>query len=103
MILWVDDIRPMPEGFDIWAKNYNDAIMALKSGQITHVSFDHDLSDIKKGIEKTGYDIAIWVEEAAYNKKIPKLTYAVHSANPVGAAKIELAMRNAERYWNATI
>ena len=99
MKLWIDDIREMPEDFDVWAKTANEALNILKSGKVTHVSFDHDLGDVMDG-DATGYDVAKWVEEQAYHGKIDPFTYAVHSANTVGASKIRVAMWNAERFWN---
>jgi len=96
MKLWIDDMRPMPKDYDILAKTANQAISILSKRDITHVSFDHDL-----GGEKTGYDVAVWVEGEAYLGNIKPFTYTVHSANPVGAKKIKDAMLKAERYWNA--
>ena len=94
MRLWLDDLRPMPKDFDIWAKNADDAIKYLWVGKIDHISFDHDL-----GEGKTGYDIAQWVEHMAYNKQLPKFTWKVHSANPIGAERIKIALSNADMYW----
>jgi len=100
MKLWVDDLRPKPDDYDKWAKTTDEAITFLSNGDITHVSFDHDLGDlIEDKEEKTGYDIALWVEENAFFKRIPPFTYTIHSANPVGARNIKQAMSNAERYW----
>lgn len=66
----------------------------LEKGIIHFVSFDHDL-----GIGKTGYDIAKWIEQKAYEGKIKKLKWEIHSANPVGEKNIRMAMENADRYW----
>lgn len=99
----------MPEDFDILAKNANDALDILKKGNITHVSFDYDLGDVKetKGPvlaweehEMTGYDVASWIEGEAFQGNMNPVTYTVHSANPIGAKKIEAAMANAIRYWD---
>lgn len=95
--LWIDDIRPMPENFDFWAKTKDEAVDILKTGNITYVSFDHDLGDDEKG---TGYDVAMWVEREAYLGHLKPFSYTIHSGNPVGAKNIEVAMTNAERYWN---
>lgn len=67
MKLWLDDIRPAPEGW-VWAKTYDEAIHHLTSMKtalaretpmpdlglvswlefwtITHMSLDHDLADV---------------------------------------------------------
>jgi len=108
--LWLDDIRPMPENFDVCAKSADEAITILKSGTVTHISLDHDLGDVESTDgdivlwhehEKTGYDVAKWIERQAYLGLIPKMTYAIHSANPVGVEKIKTAMQKADRYWNS--
>ena len=110
MKLWIDDIRPMPKDFDVWAKSADEAVKILAKGNITHVSFDHDLGDVIETNgpivlwdehEKTGYDVAMWVEREAYRGRIKPFTYKIHSANPIGARKIQTAMTNAERFWNA--
>ena len=94
--LWIDDERPMREGFDVHAKTAEEAISILSQGNVEHVSFDHDL-----GGEKTGNDVAKWIEEQAYVNDFPKITWDVHSANPPGAANIRAAMNSCERIWNS--
>jgi hypothetical protein len=108
MRLWIDDIRTMPEDFDVWAKSATEALNILKNNTVTHISFDYDLGDVKETSgpvvtweehEMTGYDVASWVEGEAFQGNMDPVTYAVHSANPIGAKKIEAAMANATRYW----
>jgi len=108
MRLWIDDVRPMPDDYDLWAKTAIEAKVYIGSNlDITHVSFDHDLGD-ENG---TGYDVACFVEvisESDYwlrNRPevkpiIKPFTWDIHSANPVGSKRIEQAMKNAERFWN---
>lgn len=121
MKVWLDDVRPMPEGFDVWAKTSNKAIILLSSGKVTHISFDHDLGydppcldcadkmsedhidhcECKcHSIAPTGYHVACWIESRAFWGGLPKLTWAIHSANPVGRENIKAAMTNADRYWD---
>ena len=94
--LWLDDLRPMPAEFNHHVKTADDAIKVLETGRVKRMSFDHDLGPEEAG---TGYDVAKWVEEAAFNKEIPPFEWRVHSANPVGARNIENALKGAERYW----
>lgn len=96
MKLWIDDIRDMPADFDVWAKNYEEAVSALKTGKVTQVSFDHDLGDARAF---TGYDIARWIEEQSYLGNFKKVSWDIHSANPVGRKNIEAAMNNAAKWW----
>jgi len=94
MKLWIDDVRPKPDDFDLEAKTFAHAIKLLRKYKVTFISFDHDL-----GEEKSGYDIARWIEEKAFNNEISKINWQVHSANPIGRDRIILAMKNAEKYW----
>lgn len=76
-----------------WAKNYEEAIAALRTGQVTFASLDHDLSvdDMMgqpKG-EKTGYDVVCWMEE---NGVWPKEGVVVHSCNPSGRARMQMVI-----------
>lgn len=92
MNLWLDDVRPMPDGFDLHAKSSLDAISMLYTHKIEHVSFDHDL-----GGDDTGYAVALFIEiESALGRRLYK-TWAVHSANPVGRGNIKAAMRSADK------
>jgi len=96
MKLWIDDLRPMPDTFDVHAKTASEAIEILKRGKVTHASFDHDLGEEENG---TGYDVASWVDNAASEKTIPPFTWTIHSANPVGAANIRAALTHASKLW----
>lgn len=93
MKLYLDDIRPTPEGFDFRAYTSTDAIFYIDSFDIDFISFDHDL-----GSEDTGYKVACYIEQRAINGKKPP-EYAVHSANPVGAERIKMAMQSAYRIF----
>jgi hypothetical protein len=92
--LWLDDVRPMPDGFDVWVKESFWAKMLIAKRLVSHISFDHDL-----GEGKTGYDVAKLIEELAYDKELAPMTWDIHSANPVGRKRIEQAMQSAERFW----
>lgn len=97
MKLFIDDERPTPDGFHLRVFTAAEAIGLLERGGITHVSLDHDLGPETAG---TGYDVACWIEEHAQSGKLEPLTWAIHSANPVGRRRIEVAMKNADRYWS---
>jgi hypothetical protein len=93
MRLYLDDVRPTPDGYDLRAYTAQEAITMLTTGMVTFISFDHDLGEEKNG---TGYDVAKWIEEQAYTHShfiVPD--WQVHSANPVGARNIDVAMRSA--------
>jgi hypothetical protein len=102
--LWVDDLRPMPAGFDYHARETADAIDLLATDAVVEVSLDHDLGDEDGG---TGYEIAKWIEERAFAwsqgdpSGLSPLRWSIHSQNPVGADRMARALRNADRFWAA--
>ncbi len=93
--VWLDDVREMPEGFDIHVKTAQEAIDLISQNRVVKISFDHDL-----GTELTGYDVAKKIEELAFNSKISQVEWSVHSQNGVGAENIKRAMKKADEYWN---
>jgi hypothetical protein len=81
MKLWVDDLRPAPEGWYA-AETSAHAIEMLILGRhhIEAISLDHDL-----GGEDTTRPIVLWmIENDVWPEKIN-----VHSANPVGVEWLE--------------
>lgn len=110
MKLYIDDKRPLPD--DSWtpALTYQDAIAIIDAnvGNIEEISFDHDLGldsfqiqydkDLKEVcVERTGYDVALYIVQMKYDGKPIPTKYNVHSANPVGAERIRGVI---ERYLN---
>jgi hypothetical protein len=95
MNVWLDDAREMPEGFTLHVTTADDAILALKTGKVLFISFDHDLGEGKM----TGYDVAQWIEQQAFQYLIPRLKWAIHSAESLDAQKITSMMESAERHW----
>lgn len=94
--MWLDDERPMPEGFDLHVRTAREAIEAIRSGRVVEASLDHDLGSEENG---TGYDVAKFVEEAAFQGALAPMRVSVHSANPIGARNIQMCIDNANRYW----
>lgn len=98
MRLWLDDVRPVPEGYDLWVKTAPEAIALIKEGKITFISFDHDLGPESAG---TGYDVACFIEkEACLGRLLKPISFQVHSANTVGTPKIMAAMVAAQSFWS---
>lgn len=89
MKLWIDDIRPAPEGY-ICAKSVNEAKWKIESAEdvaaifptnkpiIELIDIDHDAGDY---VLKGGDYIKLldWLEETGRNYPIK-----IHSMNPVG-------------------
>ena len=89
MKVFLDDERTAPEG---WAhvRWPDEAIKLLQTGQVTHLSLDHDLGDDLRG---TGYDVLLWIEqEAALRGFTPPAVMQVHSANPAGRIRMLAAI-----------
>ena len=103
--IWLDDERDPNDPFVqkefhsrpgmIWVKTADKAIELLNGGNVSYLSFDHDL-----GLGQTGYDVAKYIEEQAFNGKLSRLMWAVHSANTVGQKNIIFAMKKAEEFWS---
>lgn len=86
MKLWVDDVRPAPDGY-IWAQSVIEARQWISSTEFFHNKFelidiDHDAGDYAND---GGDYIALldWLEETGRNYPI-----RIHSMNPVGVANM---------------
>lgn len=84
MKLWIDDIRPAPDGF-IWCKSINQAKAAITAYEHQYscdnilIDLDNDAADYFKILD--------WLEE----KNIVDTGYffKIHSKNPLGIMKME--------------
>ncbi len=95
MKIWLDDVRPMPAGFDVHCINSIQAVAFVCTGRVAHISLDHDL-----GGDDKGQIVVDTIEELASESKIKRMTWDVHSANPEGRRYMEMGMRSAERFWD---
>jgi hypothetical protein len=106
MEIWLDDERNPTciniqkkfgaNGCEVWVKTSHEAIELIKTGCVEKISLDHDLGSVENG---TGMDVAKFIEEQAFHKKIPKIFVVVHSMNPIGRANMSRAIQNANRFW----
>jgi hypothetical protein len=78
MNLWLDDVRPAPEG---WERAYsvNEAIALLELA-----SLDHDLGDYADD-GGDGFKLVLWIAE---HDRWPSQGIRVHSANPPGMLRM---------------
>lgn len=97
MKIYLDDLRENPYPDYVLVRSAEEAIELIKTGEVTHISFDHDLGPPELG---DGYGVAKVIEELAHEKAIPKMEWQIHSANPRGQKDIYLAMKSAERFWD---
>ena len=89
MKLWIDDVRPAPDGF-IWCKSVNQAKAAITAYEHQYscdnilIDLDNDAADYFKILD--------WLEE----KNIVDTGYffKIHSKNPVGVMKMEDIIRH---------
>ena len=75
-----------------------EAIAQLLTGDVTHVSLDHDLGD--ETLVGSGYQVAKWIEEQAFLNKLKRFTWALHTQNPVGEKNMRAALLKADEYWS---
>lgn len=116
--LWLDDIRDPNDygaiGF-VWVKTVDEAKALLSQGLVKRASLDHDLGACATCMDGrdaedwliahnymampncehvgTGYDLCLWMAETGHWPAVPP---NVHSANPVGAARMRGVI---ERYF----
>lgn len=81
MKIWIDDIRPAPEGYN-WCKSVNEAKRVILSPNLDEkielLDIDHDAGDY--AIRGGDYiKLLDWLEETGRNYPIH-----IHSMNPVG-------------------
>jgi hypothetical protein len=98
--VFLDDIR-IPS--DVYPNESNwvtvttasECIDMLTKNHVDVLSLDHDLGDDSDG---TGYDVLRWLEEQVYmhDYEAP-LDIRVHSANPVGRARMLSAITSIKR------
>ena len=104
MRLWIDDVRPAPEGY-VWLKSTREALRFITSAencsQITHIDLDHDAGDfaydggdyigVLQELERLSRKVT-YVNGAAFHNfwhgQCQKLTFRLHSMNPVGVANM---------------
>jgi hypothetical protein len=83
MKLWLDDIRPCPDGYN-HAWSVNEAMKLLEKGDCTYASLDHDLGEFAEdGID--GYRLVLSIAE---HDRSPSHGVRIHSANPPGMARM---------------
>ena len=94
MKIWVDDLRPVPEGF-VGSRSVNEAIALIEKAEqygeeIEMLDLDHDLGDFATDGGDAIKLLDYLVERETF------YPIAIHTANPVGRANMERMIR---RYW----
>jgi hypothetical protein len=96
MKLWIDDVRPAPEGY-LWFKSTNEALRHIRCfyTEIDTIDLDHDAGDyadmggdyinVLKELERLSKNTR-WAPY--YKTIIAGYKFRLHSANPVGVANM---------------
>ncbi len=102
--LFLDDLRfPASVGTTILARSSSEAIdVVRRRGMPSHVDFDHDL-----GGDDTAMLFVHWLVDHVLDGNadpgdVARMTYAVHSSNPVGRGNIEGLMDNLASHCRET-
>ena len=95
MRVYLDDVRKMPEEYDVLVKSAGEAIELLKTGKVTEISLDFDLGI---GVE-TGYAVAKWIEENAVSGQLDKIRVRLHTLSYDGKLMMQECLRNSHRAW----
>lgn len=95
MKIWLDDIRPVPEGY-VGARSVNETIRLIedaesKGVEIEILDLDHDLGDFASDGGDAIKILDFLVERETY------YPIAIHTSNPVGRANME---RVINRFWH---
>jgi hypothetical protein len=88
MKIYLDDVRKAPTGWKL-VETSEEAISALKTGNVTHISLDHDLGDDEAG---TGYDVILWIEREVFVSGLTPPNIKIHTANISARKKMELGL-----------
>lgn len=92
MKIWLDDIRPAPEGY-FWCNSVNEVICLINETdeKIELIDCDHDLGAYAKDGGDGIYLLDYLVEKGLF------YPIKLHTMNPVGR---ENMMRILSRYWS---
>ena len=93
MKIWVDDVRPAPEGY-VWCRTVNEVVSLIPDAEryvgidcVKIIDLDHDAGDYAQ----YGGDyirILDWLEETGRNYPI-----RIHSMNPIGRGNMRRIIR----------
>lgn len=96
MKVWVDDLRPAPEGY-IWCQSTNEALRLIvpNISKVEVLHLDHDMGDTFGG------DVINLVDElerkshrdSNFAEAVSRIIFKLHSANPVGVANMRAVIQ----------
>ena len=87
MKIWVDDVRPIPEGY-IGFRSVNEALWFIyhNISEIELLDLDHDMGDTFGGdcINIMNELERLYYRNSYFNDALPNIKFKLHSMNPVG-------------------
>ena len=92
MKLWIDDVRPAPDGY-VWCKSVNEAMNWIDLSEfdfmenIELIDIDHDAGEYAL-LGGDYIKLLDWLEETGRNYPIH-----IHSMNPVGVANMRAIIK----------
>lgn len=97
LAIYLDDLRPLPEGFDVLYQTGEELISYLNAHKRLHInkiSFDHDLGeDIM-----TGYDVVKELVELIADGWVTVDEFYFHTANPTGYNNMVKYLQGARKH-----
>ncbi len=94
MVIWLDDKRKMPYGYDLHIYGAESLIRLIRFGYVGALSFDNDL-----GTELEGQHVSAIIKELAHGGVIFPIRSRIHSLNASAAQCIMSDMKRANEYW----
>lgn len=95
MKIWLDDERPIPEGYDTYCRTAEQAIQFIKQGVVDEISLDNDLG--------TGYtegkEVARFIERETLLGNLGRIKLRAHTSNVSARQDMHAAFRNIYKYW----
>jgi len=87
--LGIDDCRELSH-CSVLCRNYSDGIKALETmGPWDELFLDHDLASYVDGVEKTGYDVMLFLEQ---NPNLLPGEIILVTSNPVGRQRMQVVI-----------
>lgn len=96
--IWVDDVRPMPDGYNFWCRSVNEGIAALQqlqTEQDIYLDLDHDAGVY--AVDGGDYIRLLDFIEADSLNADNRFSFHIHSMNVVGRQNMMLIIQR--RGW----
>jgi hypothetical protein len=102
--VYLDDCRETPEGWFRVVRS-EEVLAMLKRNWVEELSLDHDLGDFafdhtsNNVVEHNGSWLCLRILEALHDGEITHLPkWTIHSANPIGAARMKELLIKCDEY-----